>query len=174
MPPTTNRTPAMTLIRKTLFPALCVVLALVYGHSIRGLRGTALAYPAIVAGAVLVLAVVDLAAELVRRRAAPPDDGRGPDDESDRTPSGHEDGVLVRARTHWRSIALVLALAGYAGVMQVLGFYTSTAVFLLAGFLLLRVPVARAAVTTVCCLPVMYVVFTVLFDVSTLPRGLVI
>jgi tripartite tricarboxylate transporter TctB family protein len=163
----------VSLVRHVLFPALALVLAAVYALSIRDLSGSALAYPAIVATVVLGLGFADVIAELIRTR---------------RTRSGPEDAYPYSAasvvaqtsrgwelvRVYWRQIVLVVALALYTFGMQVVGFYAATLAFLFGTFVLLRVSVLRAVITALCCVPVMYIVFTVLFQITTLPRGLLI
>jgi hypothetical protein len=155
----------VSLIRRSLFPLLALLLAVMYAVSIRGLRGSALAYPAIIVAVVLVLGLANLAIGL-RRRAEP---------RPILNTAWQQAGLLwSRLRASWRPIVLVIALAFYAWVMQYVGFYTATLVFLFGTFVLLRVPLVRAAITTVCCLPMMYLVFSVLFEITTLPRGALI
>lgn len=169
----------MSLVRRLLFPLLTLLLAVVYAVSIRGMRGSALAYPAIIVGVVLALGLVNLALELRRGfdRSAPRQGDEPAVAASGATPAGrgHEARALTtRLRSAGRPVTLVAALALYAWIMPFLGFYTATLVFLFGTFALLRVPVLRAAITTACCLPVMYLVFTVLFQITTLPRGVLI
>jgi Tripartite tricarboxylate transporter TctB family len=163
----------VSLLRRALFPAVALLLAAVYAFSIRDLSGSALAYPAIVAGVVLGLGFADVIAELIRtRRPSPAPGGAYPDSAATGLTKTRPGWGLVRS--YWRQIVLVLALGLFAIGMQVVGFYSATLAFLFGTFVLLRVSVLRAAITTACCLPVMYVVFTVLFQITTLPRGLLI
>lgn len=172
----------MSLLRRVLFPAFALVLAAVYALSIGDLSGSALAYPAIVATVVLGLGFADVVAELVRTRrmrSAPGGTHRSQAVAGEHLASAATAITKTRpawetVRSHWRQIVLVAALVLYAFGMQVAGFYSATLAFLFGTFVLLRVSALRAAITTLCCLPVMYIVFTVLFQITTLPRGLLI
>jgi hypothetical protein len=173
---------SVALLRRVLFPAFALVLAAVYALSIGELSDAALAYPAIVATVVLGLGFADVIAELIRTRRTRSEPGHA--HRSQAAAGEHPDSAATAftktrpawetIRLYWRQIVLVAALALYALGMQIAGFYSATLVFLFGTFVLLRVSALRAAITALCCLPVMFIVFTVLFQITTLPRGLLI